>query len=238
MLSILRAIEPRSLSFQVIMSKTIRAATRLVAFRRVGHVVQQADDAVAGLARLHQGVLGHRLVEQQRGRVDHLLRLDRLQGVQRLFIDAAVGQGLGVGQGQVGAEERGELRSLRSDGHLGRGRRSSGRAPRRAASWRRRCPGPTCRPPCRGWCGRRLPDGRRRRPGVAASDLPAFLSQVSASVRAAASSVARSVPKETIRGAAFLSPSARAWAAPTTRKEAASTGTAIQRVRCHLFFPL
>ena len=92
-------------------------------------------------SRLHQRVLGHGLVEQQRGRVHDLLGLDGLQRLQRLFVDAAVGQRLGVGQSQVGAEEGRQLPVLDQRRAPRSGRRSSGRAPRRAASWRRGCPG-------------------------------------------------------------------------------------------------
>ncbi len=71
----------------------------------------------------HQGVLGDGAVEVVGGGIDHVLAPDALERLQRLVEDLAVGQRLGVGQAEVGAEEGGQLVVLDEVGHAGRRRR-------------------------------------------------------------------------------------------------------------------
>src|SRR5262249_13749566 len=54
------------------------------------------------------------------GRVDHVLRLHNAKGIERFFVDAPVGQGLGISQGQVGAVESRLLFILEHGRHGGR----------------------------------------------------------------------------------------------------------------------
>jgi hypothetical protein len=81
-------------------------AHHTVAHRRIHHIQEQPVDGVIGLVLHHEGVLGDGAMEEVGGGVDHVLALDALEGFQRLIIDLASGQRLGVGQAQVGAEEQ------------------------------------------------------------------------------------------------------------------------------------
>src|SRR5207253_2366638 len=76
----------------------------LVSLGQVGHVVEEAGNRVRRLFLLDQRVLGDCLVEVVGGGIDNLFRDGRLQGIQSFFVDAAIGQRLGVSQRQVGAE--------------------------------------------------------------------------------------------------------------------------------------
>jgi len=80
-----------------------QAGDHLVALRRIDHVVEQADDRFGSFFFQQQRVLGHCPVEQVGRWIDDLFRLDGFQSLQRFFMDSAVRQGLGVGQGEVAA---------------------------------------------------------------------------------------------------------------------------------------
>ena len=75
-------------AFKALRSSYINAGHRHVALRLVLDVVQQAADGLQARLLLHQAVVGHALEEQQRGRIDHLLRLQAFELHDRFLVQA------------------------------------------------------------------------------------------------------------------------------------------------------